>query len=98
VHIAPSVEKLQAMRPKHPPKRVDFTAAHLHQERHGEQVVTIATGDVIVSQGSPAVSGEYLELRADAAVLYLKGDKLGAALSGKDENANNGRKKNGKKK
>jgi len=84
VEVAPTVEKLLAAQPK-PPRIVAFSVGpqgQLQHEQHGDQSVIIATGDVFVSQGSPAESGEYLELHADAAVLYLRADKLGQTLPG----------------
>jgi lipopolysaccharide assembly outer membrane protein LptD (OstA) len=84
VQVAPTVEQLLGAQPK-PPRIVAFSVGpdgQLHHEQHGDQSVIIATGDVFVSQGSPAQSGEYLELHADAAVLYLRADKLGQTLPG----------------
>lgn len=84
VQVAPSAEQLALARPR-PPKLVAFSVGpggNLHHEQHGDQSVIIATGDVFVSQGSPAQSGEYLELHADAAVLYLRADRLGDGLPG----------------
>lgn len=79
LRIAPTLERLQAARPK-PVRKVDFTADHLSSERIGDEQVIIATGDVLVTQGSPSKSGEYVEIRADAAVIYVSGDRLGAAV------------------
>jgi len=85
VVVSPTPEQLLAARPK-PPKIVQFSVdrqrGQLIHEQHGDQSVVIAIGDVIVSQGSPAESGEYLELHADAAVLYLKSEKLDDAAFG----------------
>lgn len=81
VQVAPTLEKLIASAPKIP-KAVQYSAEHTIHEQIGGQSVVIATGEVMVSQGSPSQSGEYLELRADAAVLYLKSDEVSGALPG----------------
>ena len=67
VQVAPSAEKIRLNRPK-PQKRVDFSVGPggtVTHEQIGEQSVIIAKGEIMLSQGSPAQSGEYLELRAD---------------------------------
>lgn len=81
VQVAPSVEALTFAKPK-PVKLVDFAATNLSHRQIGDQSIIIATGDVIVSQGSPSQSGEYVEIEADGAVLYLRTDKLGGTLPG----------------
>ncbi len=81
VQISPTAEEVLIRRPK-PPKRIDFSAQTLDHLQFGDQSVFIVTGDVVVSQGSAAVAGEYLELRADAAVLYVNAAKLGAGVEG----------------
>ncbi len=81
VQVAPSVDTLRFVKPK-PVKMVNFAATNLSHRQIGEQSVIIATGDVIVSQGSPSQSAEYVEIEADGAVLYLRTDKLGGTLPG----------------
>ncbi|MEE8386130.1 MAG: hypothetical protein V3S01_09450, partial [Dehalococcoidia bacterium] len=81
VQVAPTLEQLRLARPK-APQMIEYSADQTIHLRHDGQAVVIAIGDVRVSQGSPAQSGEYLELRADAAVLYLKGDELDGAIPG----------------
>ncbi len=85
IQVSPTPEQLLLSQPK-PDKLIQFSvdrqSGQLFHEQHGENSVFIAIGDVIVSQGSPTLSGEYLELRADAAVLYLKSDKLSDTLPG----------------
>ncbi|MFH1420134.1 MAG: hypothetical protein ABII12_17820 [Planctomycetota bacterium] len=85
LQVSPTLERLLLSQPK-PAKLIQFSvdrqSGQLYHEQHGEQSVFIAIDDVIVSQGSPTESGEYLELRADAAVLYLKSEKLGDTLPG----------------
>ena len=81
VQISPTAEEVLIRRPK-PPKRVDFSAQNLEHVQFGEQSVFIIKGNVVVSQGSPAASGEYLELRADNAVLYVNAAKLGGGITG----------------
>ena len=87
LRVAPTIEQLRAQQPKLP-KKVQFSADHLiHEQIDGESVV-IVVGNVFVSQGSPAASGEYLELHADAAVLFVKADTVGESLPvliGQDE-------------
>jgi len=81
LQVAPTLEQLRIARPKLP-KKVEFSAEQLYHEKREDQAVIIAIGEVSVSQGSPAKSGEYLELRADAAVLYLNADQVGDAMPG----------------
>ncbi len=79
LRVAPTIERLREQQPKLP-KKVQFSADHLiHEQIDGESVI-IVVGDVFVSQGSPAASGEYLELHADAAVLFVKADTVGESL------------------
>lgn len=97
IQVAPSAEKLLEARPK-PPKVITFSVGPegtLHHEQHGDQSVIIAMGDVFVSQGSPTEPGEYLELHADAALLYLRIDKLGDTLPGLFEQEAQPKKKRG---
>ncbi|MCZ6682799.1 MAG: LPS assembly protein LptD, partial [Planctomycetota bacterium] len=84
VQVAPTAEKIRLNRPK-PQKRVDFSVGPggtVTHQQIGEQSVIIAKGEIMLSQGSPAQSGEYLELRADAAVLYAVTGKLGGGVTG----------------
>ncbi|HWL93650.1 MAG TPA: hypothetical protein VNT79_08945, partial [Phycisphaerae bacterium] len=81
VLVSPSIEQLALMKPK-VRKRVSYRADQVFHEQHGEQSVVITYGGVHVSQGSPAASGDYLELRADAAVVYLHGESVGDAIPG----------------
>ncbi len=81
VLVSPSIEQLRMMRPKiH--KKVSYRADQiLHEQIEGASVV-ITYGNVYLSQGAPALSAEYLELRADAAVIYVRGENVGAAIPG----------------
>ena len=81
IQVAPSLERLRLAQPK-VRKVVSYGAEQTSHEQHGNQSVVIATGNVFVAQGSPAKSGEYLELRADAAVLYLRADQISDAMPG----------------
>lgn len=81
LQIAPTLEKMVLAQPK-VSQRVEYSAQETIHETIDGQSVIVAIGEVMVSQGSPAKSGEYLELRADAAVLYLKADEVSAALPG----------------
>jgi hypothetical protein len=81
VRVAPTTERLRMMQPK-VLKKVDFTAEELNHEQHEGQSIIVAVGEVRVSQGSPADSGEYVELRADGAVLYLNRDQATGKLPG----------------
>lgn len=79
VQVAPTLEQLQFARPKIR-KTVTYTADRTEHQPHGDTSVVVSIGNVFVSQGSPAKSGEYLELRADAAVLYLHPDQFGGIV------------------
>ncbi|MBN2562414.1 MAG: LPS-assembly protein LptD [Phycisphaerae bacterium] len=86
IRLAPTLGQLRRMATRKEARTVEFsvdpdTGQLYHQEYAGQSVI-IAMGDVLVSQGSPAKSGEYLELHADAAVLYLKADQVGGAIPG----------------
>jgi len=82
IHVTPTIDQIRMRQPK-PLKQVEFSVGpngSLVHEQHDGQSMFIAIGDVNVAQGSPQVSGEYLELRADAAVIYLNSEKLGDGL------------------
>ncbi len=79
--VAPTVEQLKVQRPK-VAKKVDFSADRLSYEQHEGQSVVIAIGEVLVSQGSPSESGEFVEIRADSAVIYLNKDQVENTLPG----------------
>ena len=79
VQVAPTLEQLQFVRPKIR-KSVSYSADRTENQQHGDTSVVVSIGNVFVSQGSPAKSGEYLELRADAAVLYLHADQFGGIV------------------
>ncbi len=74
-----SAERLAAMRPPRPPRRIDYSGRDLSSQIVADQRVVVAIGDVRISQ-SEGVSGEALELQADAAVLYLSQAGVEAAL------------------
>ncbi len=78
VQVAPSLETLRAALPR-PRKMVLYSADRTTHQQRDDQSIVIATGNVYVAQGSPAKSAEYLELRADAAVLYLRAERLDEA-------------------
>ena len=81
IQVAPTVEQLLLSRPK-VRKQVNYSADKLYHEPHGDESVIVSIGNVSVSQGAPAKSGEFLELRADAAVLYLRGDRSSGPIPG----------------
>ena len=86
VSVTPNAKRLQQLAVQRPPKLVQFTVSRLdgqieYETVDGESVV-IARNDVLVTQGSPAESGDYMELRADAAVIYLNPDQMGDGLPG----------------
>jgi hypothetical protein len=86
VAVAPTPERLLALSKQKEAKAVNFsvneTNGQLTSEQYNDQQVIVAINDVVVSQGSPAASGEYMEIRADAAVLFLRKDKIGEAIPG----------------
>lgn len=90
VAVAPDQEQLMRLAVQKPPKLVQFSVSPENGELQYEtikmdgedQTVVIAMNDVLVSQGSPSASGEYLELRADAAVIFLNRDQVSDALPG----------------
>lgn len=86
VSVAPDEQQLRALRVIKPPKLVQFnvspTDGQIIYETIGDQAVVIAMNDVVVTQGAPSQSGEFLELRADAAVIYLNRDQVGGTLPG----------------
>jgi hypothetical protein len=79
VQVAPTVERLALARPK-TVKQVDFSAENITSRVVDDQAMVIAIGDVMVSQGSPSKSAEYVELHADSAVLYANKDMIGGKL------------------
>ncbi|HUN80840.1 MAG TPA: hypothetical protein VMV81_04945, partial [Phycisphaerae bacterium] len=83
VVVSPSAEKLAMAKPKEM-KQVGFSVSpddgQVYSETVDGQPVVIAINDVTVFQGSSAKSAEYVELHADAAVLYLIKEKLGGGL------------------
>ncbi|MBK8268941.1 MAG: hypothetical protein IPK83_11810 [Planctomycetes bacterium] len=81
VLVSPSIEQLLLAQPK-PRKKVSYRAEQLFHEQHNGQSVVVTYGNVYLSQGSPAQSGDYLELRADSAVVYVQGENVGAAIPG----------------
>lgn len=86
VTITPSAERLQQLTVQRPPKLIQFsvsrTDGQIDYETVDGQSVVVARNEVLVTQGSPSASGEYMELRADAAVIYLNSDQLGDGLPG----------------
>lgn len=81
VQVAPTRDRLRMIRPK-VRKMVTYSADQTSHLQYGDQSVVVSIGNVFVSQGTPAKSGEYLELRADAAVLFLRADRISGALPG----------------
>lgn len=68
-----------AIRLRAPQRRVIYGAEKTEsQVMDGQRVVT-AIGDVYVAQGETG-TGDFLEIRADAAVIWLDGGQLGEAL------------------
>ncbi len=85
IHRARTLDELRLALPK-PPRKVEFSVdpetGHLAHQQYDGRSVIIATGNVAIAQGSSANSGEYVELRADAAVLFLNADQVGDAIPG----------------
>lgn len=81
IQVAPTAEQLMLSQPK-PPKQVQFSADQLYYEQYEGQSVVVAIDEVMVSQGSPSISGEFMELRADAAVLYMNKNQVSGTLPG----------------
>lgn len=81
VLVAPNLEQLRLLAPKIR-KQVSYRGDQLFHEVHAGKSVVISYGNVYISQGSPAQSGEFLELRADAAVVYVHGDNISDAIPG----------------
>ncbi len=79
--VAPDFDALALRRPK-VRKMVSYTAKQTSHQQHGNQTVVISIEDVYVSHGSPEDSAEFVELRADAAVLYLHGEAVSEAVPG----------------
>jgi len=86
VVISPSAEQLQQLTVQRPAKLVQFSVSRvdgtIEYETIDEESVVVARNEVLVTQGTPSESGEYMELRADAAVLYLNSDQVGSGLPG----------------
>jgi len=78
-----STDLLRVRRVMRPPSRktVSYRSDELKSVVRDQQRLVVATGNVYASQGS-ANSGDYLELRADAAVLFLSEEKLSGAAAG----------------
>jgi hypothetical protein len=81
LQVAPTIEQIRIQRPK-VPKKVDFSGDRLSYEQHEGLPVVIAMGEVLVSQGSPSQSGEFVEIRADAAVVFLNQSQVEGTLPG----------------
>lgn len=70
-----------AIRMRPPRRRVYYTAENLDGLLvEGQRVVT-ATGSVYVAQGETG-TGDFLEIRSDAAVIWLRGDQIEESLGG----------------
>lgn len=83
IQISPSAETVRRMKARKPPKSVSFSADKLtHQPYREDRSVVVAIGNVMLSQGSPATPGEYMELRADSAVVFRKPDQPGVSIPG----------------
>lgn len=81
IQISPSVEQILSQRPK-VKKRVVYQADETYNEPHNGASVVLAIGNVYVAQGSPTQSGDYIEIRADSAVLFLHEDAVGSQIPG----------------
>ncbi|MCA9256635.1 MAG: LPS-assembly protein LptD, partial [Phycisphaerales bacterium] len=81
VQVSPTVEQLLSQRPK-VKKRIAYQADETYSEPYNGASVVLAIGNVYVAQGSPTQSGDYIEIRADAAVLFLHGDAVGSQIPG----------------
>jgi hypothetical protein len=68
-----------AIRLRQPRRRVYYGAENSESEIVGDQRVVALTGDVYVFQGE-AGTGDFLEIRADAAVVWLRGAQLEESL------------------
>lgn len=78
MRVAPTIEALGLAKPKAAKQvgfSVDPTMGDISSATVGDQMLIIATSDVFVYQGSPSDSAQYVEIRADAAVLYLRKDQ-----------------------
>lgn len=86
IAVAPDAEQLMRLAVQKPPKLIQFSVSRedgeVIYEIIDEQAVVIAVNEVMISQGAPSESGDYLELRADAAVIYLNREQVGDALPG----------------
>jgi hypothetical protein len=67
------------MRP--PQRRVYYTAENSESMMVDGQRIVTATGDVYVAQGATG-TGDFLEIRADAAVIWARGGALAESLGG----------------
>lgn len=87
------VAPVRAMRPPRPPRRIDYSGRDLSSQRIEGRRAILAIGDVRISQ-SEGSSAEALELRADAAVLYIseKAEELVPGLEGAPTEKKTGRK------
>ncbi len=81
MQVAPTEAALRVARPK-APRKVDFGADELYYEQYLGESVVVAIGEVFVAHGSPSQSGEYVEIHADAAVIYLDKDRVDNTLPG----------------
>lgn len=81
VQISPTVEQLLAQRPK-VRKRITYQADNTYNVPRAGASMLLAIGNVYVAQGSPTQSGDYIEIRADSAVLFLHGDAVGSRIPG----------------
>ncbi len=86
IAVAPDAEQLRRLAVQKPPKLIQFSVSQedgeVTYEVIDDEAIVIAMNEVLISQGSPTASGDYLELRADAAVIYLNREQVGDAIPG----------------
>ena len=81
VQVNPSVDELLSVRPK-PTTQISYQADQTFNEPYGDSSVLLMIGNVFISRGSPSQSGEFIELQADGAVVFLHGGAISNQLPG----------------
>jgi hypothetical protein len=79
-----------ALRPHTPRRRVIYRADNVESVAAQEQRVMTATGNVYIAQGETG-TGDFLEIRADSAVIWLRGTQIEESLGGSLSAAGPGR-------
>jgi len=81
VQLNASVDELLSARPKLP-VRISYQADNTYNEPYGDSSVLLMIGNVFIARGSPAQSGEFIELQADGAVVFLHAGAISNQLPG----------------